>query len=344
MEILGTLFIFLIFLLPVIAANFSERHRREPYVLDDPQRDALLDAVLRYLPTGLLISINLGLLAIALLALLNQAAKAVAPHLLDAQTLAANWWGVAAACSLTGLLGFLPLVPALRRWLARWLPIDPASYVHTAALAFTVYQIGLSIGQMALIGDLETLTAPGLALTIWDLIVTALPLVLFALVGVGLFIRRDGKSTLARLGLRWPTWRQLLVAAVLTGLLLALDYGVNLMWEQVDPAGYELLERVMENLFGGLLTVGGAIALGLTAGISEELLFRGAVQPRLGLLLASVLFAIGHLQYGLTMATLEIFVIGLVLGLVRNRTHTTICILIHASYNTISTLMGMYLP
>jgi membrane protease YdiL (CAAX protease family) len=109
----------------------------------------------------------------------------------------------------------------------------------------------------------------------------------------------------------------------------------------VDPAGYDLLGQITESLFGNLVSVGGALLLGLSAGISEELLFRGAIQPRLGLLLATVLFAVGHLHFGLTLATLQIFVIGLVLGLVRNWTNTTVCILIHAGYNTVETLLGL---
>ncbi len=44
------------------------------------------------------------------------------------------------------------------------------------------------------------------------------------------------------------------------------------------------------------------------------------------------------------MATLEIFVIGLVLGLMRNRTNTTVCILIHASYNAVGVLLGLLQP
>jgi membrane protease YdiL (CAAX protease family) len=163
---------------------------------------------------------------------------------------------------------------------------------------------------------------------------------LFAVAGVGLWIRRGGRSTCQRLGLQAPSWRQLLAAAGITVLLLGFDFAVNATWEQVAPSSYDLLQRVSENIFGGLATVTGALVLGLSAGISEELLFRGAVQPRLGLLLTTILFAIGHLQYGLTAATLEVFVIGLVLGLVRRRSHTTICILIHAAYNGVGTLLG----
>jgi membrane protease YdiL (CAAX protease family) len=297
--------------------------------------------VLRFSPHALLAVINLGLLAITFLAFLNGLLQLLMPEQVEAGALVINWFVVAAASFLTGLLAFLPLIPVVRRVLARWLPIDPASMVHMTALTFVIYQLGLSLGQLALIGDLESLTDVELALTVGDVLLSGVPFVLFALLGVGLLIRRDGPHTWERLGLRWPTWRQLAAAAGITLLLLAFDTLVSLAWKEVDPASYDLLERVTENIFGNLATVGGALALGLSAGISEELLFRGAVQPRLGLLLATTLFAVGHLQYGLTVATLEIFVIGLVLGLVRKRSHTTICILIHAGYNTIGTLMGM---
>jgi membrane protease YdiL (CAAX protease family) len=335
------LLIYLPFVVPVVVANVAERRRQRQFTTGDPRTDSVLDLLLRYAPYAVLIIINLGLMGIAGLALLNELAKLLAPELLDEQALAANWLGVALAALLTAILACLPLIPALRRWLARWLPIDPHSVVHTTALAFAIYQIGLSLGQMALIGDLENLTDVALALNVWDLVLTGVPLALFALLGVGLFIRRGGGSTLERLGLRLPTWRQLVVALVVTGLLLAFDYLLSVTWEAVDPAGYDLLKRVTENIFGGLATVGGALALGLSAGISEELLFRGAVQPRLGLLLTTFLFALGHLQYGLTLATFEVFIIGLVLGLLRRRTSTSICIVIHAAYNTVGTLLGM---
>ena len=335
------LLIYLPFLVPVVVANFSERHRRSPYRTQDPRTNAMLDAALRYLPYGLLIAINLGLLGIAALALLNSLAQMLMPELIEPGAVAVDWLAVAAACFLTSALAFLPLIPAVRRWVARWLPIDPESIVHTTALTFAIYQIGLSLGQMGLIGGLENLVEAELALTIWDVLLSGIPLALLALLGVGLLIRRDGRDTAERLGLRRPTWKQLIVAVGITVLLLGFDFVVNWSWGEVDPSGYELLNRVTEQLFGGLATVTGALVLGLSAGISEELLFRGAVQPRLGLLLTAILFAIGHLQYGLTVATLEVLIIGLVLGFMRQRTHTTICILIHAAYNTIGTLLGM---
>ncbi len=321
------LLVYLPFLVPAVVAQFGERRRWA-----------------RYATYGLLITINLVLLGLVALFLLNQVVTMFRPDLLEPQSLEVNWWGAAGACLLTSIAAFVPLILSVRRWLARWLPIDPDSTVHATALTFAVYQIGLSLVQMILIGDLENLTSADLALTIWDVLLSGVPVMLFALVGVGLFVRRDGRSTVERLGLLRPTWKQLVAAAGIIILLLALDLGVNLFWQEVDPAGYDLLDRVTENIFGDLVTVGGAIALGLSAGIGEELLFRGAVQPRLGLLLAAILFTIGHLQYGLTLATLEIFIIGLVLGLMRYRANTTICILIHAGYNTVGTLLGLLQP
>jgi membrane protease YdiL (CAAX protease family) len=341
------LLIFLPFLVPVIVANYSERQRLAPHAAGDERTGRSLDLVLRYAPYALLILINLGLLGFAGIALLNQLATMLMPEQMEQtgpQVFSGNWWAVALISLLTALLAFLPLIPMVRRWLVRILPIDPDSLVHMTALCFAIYQIGISLGQMALIGSLENLTNAELSLTIADVLFSGLPLILFALVGVGLLIRRDGSLSWRRLGLKWPTWKQLLIAVGITASLLAFDYGVTLLWERLDPAGYDLLDRVTENIFGNLMTVGGALALGLSAGISEELLFRGAVQPRLGLLFATFLFTIGHLQYGLTIATLEIFIIGLVLGLVRNGMSTTICIVIHAAYNSTGVLLGLLQP
>lgn len=319
------LLLYLPFLAPVVVAQFGEKRRGA-----------------RLATYGLLVTINLALLGLAAILLLNRLATMVQPELVELEAPVFQWGAAALVCALTSMLAFGPLVPDVRRGLARWLPINPDSTVHTTALVFAIYQFGLSLGQIVLIGDLENLTGLDMTMTVWDVLLSGIPLVLFALIGVGLFVRRDGPSALERLGLRRPTWKQLAAAVGITCLLLGFDLVVNLLWYQTDPAGYDLLEQVVENIFGDLATVGGAIALGLSAGIGEELLFRGAVQPRLGLVLATTLFAIAHLQYGLTLATMEVFAIGLVLGLMRNRTNTTVCILIHAGYNTVGTLLGLW--
>jgi len=335
------LLVFLPFLVPVVVANLSERHRHTPYTAADPGTSRLIDNALRVLPHVLLAAINVGLLGLAGLSLLNALAQQFMP-LMEEPPVQLNWAAVALAGLLTGLLAFVPMIAGVRRLLARALPIDPESLVHMTALVLAVYMIGLSLAQMALIGSLENLAGVGLELTPWDVLLSGLPLLIFGLVGVGFWIRRGAGATAERLGLLRPTWKQLLAALGVTALLLGLDLVVNLLWAEVDPFGYELMNRVMSSLFGGLGTIVGAIVLGLSAGISEEILFRGAVQPRLGLVLAAVLFTIGHLQYSLTPATLEVLAIGLMLGLVRKRSNTTVCIIIHALYNMTGALLGAW--
>ena len=335
------LLVYVPFLIVVVLANVAERHRLRPFRPADPGLARTVDLVLRYLPTVQLALLNLALLGLGGLAALAGLAIQAVPQAASDGGLQPNWLALAVGVVLTALAAFAPLLPGLRRWLARWLPIDPDSAVHLTALAFAIYQVGLSLAQMALIGDMENLTATDLGLTIWSVLLSGLPLLLFALLGVGFWVRRDGREVAERLGLRRLTGWHLLLAAAAVIVLLAFDYAVTLFWQGVDPLGYDVLDRVTQNLFGGLISVGGALVLGLSAGISEELLFRGAVQPRLGLLLTAVLFAVGHLQYSLSLATLEILIIGLVLGLIRNRTSTTVAILVHAGYNTLGVLLEM---
>jgi membrane protease YdiL (CAAX protease family) len=318
------LLLFLPFLVPVIVAQFAEKQRWAQ--------------VATYV---LLIATNVALLGLAGLVGMLALASFFGPGLVEAGAWEINWIAVTAACLLTGLLAFVPLLPVVRRWIARWLSIDPESMVHATALVYAVYWIGLSLGQMALIGDLENLAQVEMALTVWDVLLNGIPLLLFAVIGVGWIIRRGGRATMERLGIFKPTWKQLLVAVVVTALLLGVDMAVNLAWQELGPTSFEVWERVAEHMFGNLATVTGALVLGLSAGISEELLFRGAVQPRLGLLLTTFMFALAHMQYGLTIATLEVFLIGLALGLMRNWSNTTICVLIHAGYNTVGMFLGM---
>jgi hypothetical protein len=315
--------IFLVFLIPVLTANLGERDRNW-----------------RILSLALLAVIDLGILGIAGLALLAGLVTRLTPSTASNILADANWPALAAVSLVTALLAGLVLLPPVRRWLARWLAIDVESIVHTTALSFALYQVGASLGQSALIGTLDVLGNPMFAIGVVDVLVNGIWLTLLALFGVGWLLRRRPGQVGERLGLSRPTWKQTLAAAGLLVLILAFSYAVNWAWQSLDPAGYERLSRITNNLYGKLLGLGGALIIGLTAGISEELLFRGAVQPRLGLLLTSLLFAVGHLQYGLTPAALQVFVIGLSLGVLRQRTGTTLCIAVHAAYNILNVLIG----
>jgi membrane protease YdiL (CAAX protease family) len=64
--------------------------------------------------------------------------------------------------------------------------------------------------------------------------------------------------------------------------------------------------------------------------------------PRFGVLATTLLFAAVHTQYGITFATLEVFVIGLGLGWLRLRAGTLACIVSHAGYDIIVGLLALH--
>src|SRR5205823_282716 len=77
----------------------------------------------------------------------------------------------------------------------------------------------------------------------------------------------------------------------------------------------------------------GAASAAVTAGLGEELMARGLLQPRLGWLLPNLAFAATHaFQYGPD-GLVSVFVIGAALALVRARRNTTGSALVHGSYD-----------
>jgi uncharacterized protein len=104
---------------------------------------------------------------------------------------------------------------------------------------------------------------------------------------------------------------------------------------------------VSEDLFSpaGLSPVSAilfALLIGVGAGLGEETLFRGALQPRLGITLTSVLWASVHVQYGPSILLVYIFVLSIGLGILRRRVNTTATFLTHAGYNSLGVLLTYY--
>ncbi len=77
----------------------------------------------------------------------------------------------------------------------------------------------------------------------------------------------------------------------------------------------------------------GIMTLGLAAALGEESIFRGTLQPKFGLLLTTVLFALLHSQYGISFSTVAVFLVGLILGVLRLRANTSTSMITHAVYN-----------
>ena len=312
------LLLYLPFLGVVILANFGAESRTA-----------------RRLTYAALSGWNLTMIAGGLLVLLNSLTGS--PQVSQANN-------AALTLLLTGAVASLPLLVGVRRTLAQWLSLDPDSPLHATALVFAVYFAGLTMVQVQLLGDLSQLALPENRLSWWDVVFGNVPLLLIALAGVGLGLRRNWRETLERLGLEAVSARQLGVAAGAVVGLLALDYGVLWGWGRLDPTSHALSGRIVTNLFADLTTPGAALIVALSASVTEEVLFRGALQPRFGLWVTAALFSIGHLQYGLSLATLEMLAIGLFLGVLRQRTNTTTCVLVHLAYDFLDLILLPVFP
>ncbi len=253
-----------------------------------------------------------------------------------------RWTALGLWTIATGLLALLPLLSPVRRLAARLLPLDAESPVHATALAFAIYLLGSVPIQLAMLGgDLEPLTQMDNLLGVSELWQQGAAFIIMGLIGVGLWLRRNADAVTERLALHAPTARQWGLVIGLLVLLVLLDQAVAMLWAQLDPESYERIGRVSGALFGGLLTPLGAFTIGLSAGLGEELVFRGALQPRFGLLFTSFLFAAVHVQYGISPAFFQVFLIGLILGLVRQRGNLTMAIALHTLYN--ATLVALEL-
>lgn len=255
--------------------------------------------------------------------------------------LVAAYQSLGRAMLVTGLVAFLPFIPFIRRLLARWLPMNPASVLMTTALVYAIYLVGSGIGQQPLLSNPEVLgDMGGVDVTIGLLWAQALGMILLTFAGVGLFIRRDWRATFERLGLQRLTLKHLGIAvAAVIGLYL-FQVAVSLAWQALDPTGFAQINDASNLLLGDVSgSLAGALTIGLAAALGEELIFRGAVLPRFRLLVTSILFTILHSQYGFSPAVGLIFVIALVLGVLRYRTSLTVCILVHFGYNFVSVVV-----
>ncbi|HET6447193.1 MAG TPA: CPBP family intramembrane glutamic endopeptidase [candidate division Zixibacteria bacterium] len=234
--------------------------------------------------------------------------------------------------AITGAVAMALSIGKVRRLLARIMPINPGSPVHSLALFLSIYLIGYTLLLLSQ-GGLSGLAESAEPAPLFSLILQGFLFALVAMFGVGFVIRRRGRELAHRLGLERPTLKQLAVAVGLILILVLLQACAGLIWGYLNPDQSKIMEDIGEVLFTEIDTVWEWLILALATGISEEVLFRGALQPALGLGFTSVLFALIHIQYGFSPVTLFIVLLAIVLGLVRRYYSTTITIFIHVGYN-----------
>lgn len=256
------------------------------------------------------------------------------------------------------LISALGFIHAVRRALSRRLPIDPDSFVHTVALVAIVSATLISFVPLLILQEppaltvVDKLSTMGADLTggrtdsgqLRDRLYALTWLVPGAIIAVGYGLQRNFRAALIRLGLVRPSWQQILVgiglAVVLVVVAQVLGIGIDqwwaaLGWPRTNGETFsELIRFAMSPL--------GALVIGVTAGLGEELAVRGVLQPRLGILLSNLFFTSLHaFQYNWD-ALIVVFVVGTVLGLIRRRFNTSTSAITHGVYNFILIIASVY--
>lgn len=280
---------------------------------------------------GVAVTTMFGAFAVSLLALFGLADLAGLPLL--APTLGAqSKFALDAGTVVTAVAAAGFLFRPIRRDVAGFLPIDPDNPVHMLALVFAVALLGLQVSAIAFTDVLASNDSQP-PLTILDLFENELPFLVTAIVGVGIFIRRTPAEGATRLGVVVPTWWQVPLALACAGIFFALSLGSDALSHELTPDLAHRVDTTTQHVFGALGGPWGVVAIAIIPGICEELLFRGALQPRIGLVFTALLFTSVHTEYGLSFDTLSVFVIAVGLGLVRKYTNTTTSATVHVSYN-----------
>lgn len=238
------------------------------------------------------------------------------------------------------VLGILLLIRPVRRLISHAISIDPQRTVHAIALSYIAFILINLFSSVVMLPDLsKMLSSQNVSsadlVTIPMIWIQEIYLAVLAVIGVGWLSRRRLGKAFDRLALVVPTGGQVLVGIGAGLVLVAFSAGVQLLAAALNIAQDVNVQRVSEALIGPLTqSLFGVITLGVAAALGEEALFRGALQPRFGLVLTTILFALMHGQYGFSLSTLVVLVVGFAVGIIRQRSNTSTTMIVHAVYNS----------
>ena len=297
----------------------------------DPATDLALEPGTVGSALRLLVPLVVPFSGVVLFASLGLYAKALS---VTPQHVAAMHW-----CTAAGLVCVLLAFPPIALAVAR--AFMPGPHIgHTARLtaSLAVVLLLVPVPFQLLIDDLMGVVKDSgrPVADVGSLVGQLIGEVVFALAAVGLWVGRDLRAVRERLGLGGMSSRHVVVAL----LGLAAVIGVNAGMEWIERTYFHelwLRDQDMVKLIAGDISVAAALVLGVSAGIGEEVLVRGALQPRVGLMWASLLFAAGHVQYT-WFGMLTIALLGVMLGAVRIRANTTTAIVVHGLYDIFAAL------
>ncbi|UOY09436.1 CPBP family intramembrane glutamic endopeptidase [Methanonatronarchaeum sp. AMET6-2] len=234
--------------------------------------------------------------------------------------------------------------------LEEWSQLDLTQYIDGVMLLLLILTIWFVFGNSISDGILafELRTALGMEITqIFDLTMESLIInsilmfIPFVLIPI-LWVRYINKGKYKKyLGLK----TEKLTKNILLGIGLAiLTLLMSLLISQalITFFGIEEQNVLLEEIvgFGPLI----ALLISLSAGISEEIFFRGFLQTRIGLVPAAALFAIVHASYGVIIQIIGPFIMGLLIGYLYYKTNSVVGpIVAHTLYNLTVLLSAIYI-
>ncbi|GAB4571344.1 MAG: hypothetical protein Kow0077_07800 [Anaerolineae bacterium] len=213
---------------------------------------------------------------------------------------------------------------------------DPQRITHAYALGLVQLLLVQTLIEFLVVGGQSGLVNSGLLEqdVVTAAAVSAAMLILVTLAGVGFMNDRNWRQVAERLGLTRPTISHLSWGITVAGLLLAFQFCAGTVWTLLVPVEtFEQQTQLSQAIANSVTTLSAAFLVALFSSIGEELAFRGALQPVLGLWPTAIFFALTHIQYQFTPAVLIILVVGLAFGWVRKHHGTIAAVVAHFGYN-----------
>lgn len=239
---------------------------------------------------------------------------------------------------LIGLGLSLPLLRPFRVLLARVTPLDPDSAIDMSGLCVVLGLLGLFLGtSLTPMAEEPPSALPSVGIA--ELLIQAAAFVAIAYIAVGYPYWRDLMSATERLGIVVPDLHTIGIAIGATVASFVVAALAGYAAQQLEPGLNEALNEAVNQMTAQVQNPLGAVILGASAGIGEEAIFRGALQPRYGLIIPSLLFMLLHgPQYGFNLALVGLFGVSIILGLERKYVNTTASMITHALYNALNVL------
>jgi uncharacterized protein len=241
---------------------------------------------------------------------------------------------------ISGIFALFILLKPVRKAISQLIPIEPDNWLHATAIVFAILAVGMSLSTALSVDVVEFSRSSGYGGS--TIILQNAIFAISSFLGIGWLSRRNLKESLKRLGIGGLGPKEIALTFAFTAMLFLVVIIIGLITLIAGGhAAVEPIEDVEDPTIQilGTITILGAIVFAISAGIGEEILFRGALQPRFGIVLTSLVFTAMHIQYFDLVSMSTLFIISVVLGYERKMINTTAAIVSHASYNMVLLLM-----